>query len=502
MTAPQTPPPARSLSPHAVLWLLAGAYALIYALFWPRAYAIMDESVYMNAAYALRHGTVYIDQVGVNAIFAYPVGPHTIVQYPPGMPALLAGVSLLGWGATLATNLFAHLFIFFLLTRILRHLNIAPAWAALYLLHPTAVVYSRTVMSDLPSCLLVTAAFLLYLRRQFVWVGVLMGLAITVRTASGVALPLFMLAAFLDPAPGLARDSTKPVTLWERLVPPLLMGLGAAPLAVGAWLYQAIIQQGGWAKYSGNGQFGLHNFPHVFPRYVMALLVVFPGMLVAPLLYRGTGRAALLCLTYGFVFFYSCYYYGDATDSKIETFILGQRYMLSVVPLFVVAYAQILTGLLARVASPVLRRVLPVVGVATLFGLAGVVHAKHQSHLIKAAGIRAAVVASVPPGAALFCNSQVAKLLHPAWTGDLTRYTLIEDNGVVEPIARALVAQKKVYVAAWSRDYRAETGKERGIMDIIYQRFDCRPVPASLPDDVVLFEVLRARPATEKGAVR
>ena len=258
------------------LLLVAGVlYTILAVFFWPSIHTTMDESAYLVAAYALRHGTFYPDMAGVSAVMSYPIGGHIVTQYPPGMAFLLAGFSLAGWGMVFALNLVVHLLTFWTVIRILRRLSISPVYAILYLFYPTAVIYSRTVMSDMIASLLVAQAFYAYLGNRRLLVGVLIGIAILIRTASGLLLLPFLVDALIQPliavTDGRSSLSPKePARWWEGIWSAFLVGIGAVPFAVLAWVYQAIVQGGGWARYA-SVPMGLSIFPQMFPGYFLGL---------------------------------------------------------------------------------------------------------------------------------------------------------------------------------------------------------------------------------------
>jgi hypothetical protein len=522
MTAPASTASTRESAPPAEQagWLsrdsngvLLGAalvYVLVYALFLPRINTTMDEAAYLNMAWALRHGTVFLDKVGITGVMSYWANGHMITQYPPGMPFVLAVTSLLGWKAALCTNLLMSLALFAVMIKLLRTLKLPAFFAILLLLHPTAVTFSRTVMSDLTSCLLLTTAFLCYLNRRYFLIGILVGLTIMIKTASGIALPLFLLALLFEPS---LNEEVEPAGLIEKIKSGALIVAGALPFIVGAWLYQRIWQDGGWAKYSSGGQLGLHNFPHVFTGYVVMLMLLYPGILVAPLLYRGRGRVALWCLTYGTLFFYSCYHFQDSTDSKLQSLVLGQRYLLgSVLPLFIVAYAAILWRFLEKWNKRVVTA-LGGVGLAALLLAMAYVQKAHDKYLHRSAEVRTIAARVIGPNDQLFLNVHMAKLLHPAWTGthsftlfdvftgqvsaDVSPEKLFEYMRKGQQTADSASPKGRVLVAHWSRLYRPDTEGEHTMLGRINSQFVLRRLPESQQpngtDELEFFEVVAER---------
>ncbi len=485
---------------NGIVLAASALYVLIYALFWPVLYSTMDEASYMNTAYAVAHGTIYLDVAHTAPIQAYAVGPHVISQYPPGMAFLLAPFGLLGWNVALGFNLIVHLTLFWIIAALLRLNKTPTVFALLYLLHPVAALFSRTVMSDLASSLILTLSFVATLKRRYFLCGVLIGLAIFVRTASAVAAAFFGIGILLEGTRFFrADDAAVPTPLAERIRRIVAMGLGVLPFFIVAYLYQKIIQDGGWAKYAQPGMLSVRHLPVQFPFYTIALLALYPGMLLAPLLYKGPGRATLLCYVAGFFAFYCIYYFHDEGGSKLETFLVGQRFMLVILPLMLVSYSRLVWELLGKKIPFAAQRALVAAAVLLLFVGAGLIHRRHAAYLATLAQIRQTALQAVPPGGALFCNVHMAKLLRPgAATAHLQ---LLPNSGneasdaqTAENMVR-MTLQKTggpVTVAIWSRAYRPETPHEMAVFHALETKFGSASKSQnsdSLPTDVHILQI-------------
>lgn len=462
--------------------LFGVAYIILYLIFMPSINAIMDESAYLTLAYAMRHGTIFLDQVGLTPPMSYEVGGHVVSQYPPGMPAVVALFSLLGWKFSLATNLFVHLTSYAIVARILKKLDVAPGYAVLYLLHPTAVIYSRTVMSDLSAGLLIALAFLCFLNRRYALVGAVVGISVLIRTANAALLLPFLMAAFLE-----RGGDGETLTPAQRFRSIIVMGISAIPFVALAWLYQNTAQHGGWARYSASVSFGLVNIPKMLPGYMLDFMVLYPAMLLAPAFYRGPARIAVTSLTYFCLLFYSCSAFTDVSGSVVETFILGQRYVLVIIPVFIVAYAWGVSQLVTRFRKVVPERVWTIlIGlvIAVLFTIAGLIHQKHQKYLQRAEFARARFIAVAPPGDVVYVNVHLAKLLHPAWGEPKTARIMGLDLGTMNGMNRVTMQEiwkevssgKKVTVAIWSRKFRVETESELKLLKDIRDNFVTEPI--------------------------
>lgn len=494
------------LAGNYLLWGAALLYVAIYLFFYPPTVAIMDEAAYLNVAYALRHsGTFYIDSVNAPPVMGYSVGEHMVTQYPPGMPVIISLVSLLGWRAAMATNLIMHLAVFAVMVIILRRIKVPGEFALLYLFYPTAVIYSRTVMSDLASALLVILAFWGYLANRPWATGLCLGLAVCIRTPNGVMLLLLGLATLLDGR----RGEEIVYSLRERILSVIKLGVAAFPLIALAYGYQALVQQGGWSKYAGS-QFALSYFPSQFASFTLTMLVIYPLMTLAPAFYSRDGRVALRLLTYGTVIFYSFYFFHDSTDSFLETMIIGLRYILTILPLFIIAYAQVAWTVYQRFVEPrISHRIVPVFqGVVLLVLLVGTlgIHYKHQNYLKKTAAIRDGILQVVGPDDILYCNTHIAKLLNPSFGLRHIKLTstISPESGVAlvqKSIEKELAdnSSRRIIVANWSRDYRPETSNEQTLIRKIEEDFIVTPLSgkeySGLPKDLQLLQVVGRRSA-------
>jgi hypothetical protein len=154
--------------------------------------------------------------------------------------------------------------------------------------------------------------------------------------------------------------------------------------------------------------------------YAAALMVIWPGMLLAPLLDRSTLGGLVRGVCGLFVVLYLFYYWHDEGVGWFATAAVGQRLLLVVLPLWVVSYAGVLDNL---VAAPLYRRVgqrlgggLAAVACAGLLAAIALMFSEHQGHLRRLLAVRDAVSAVAPEGAPVAVNPTVEKLFGvPTW---------------------------------------------------------------------------------------
>lgn len=494
-----------------VLVAAALGYALLYLAFWPPIFSTIDESSYLGMAYVLRQGTIYPDEAGVFVATAFPAGEHIVSKYPLGMPALLALTSFFGWPFALGTNLLVHLLTFFIVARLLHRVGASPLFALLFLFHPTAIIYSRTVMADSASGLLLALSFYCFLNRRYAWVGILVGVSVLLRTANVFALPVFALAVLLRPAPplpdGLA-DTGEESSLRGRLTAAILMSLASLPFLGLAAYYMVVVTKGLMA--ANTGSFGAQYFPQMFPFYVLTLMLLWPGMLLAPLIYRGPGRLIIAGISYGFILLYSFWYYRDQGGSTAESLIVGQRYFLAVLPLLIVAYGKALQQILGqrlspRVVTAVAAAALPLFLVATF-----AINRKHSGFLAEQARVRDVLVAATAPEDIVYAGMQAAKLLHPAWGGkrDVRVVPSAPSAEQQERFQREILAslvqtpERRIVLASWARPGRADEAalaKEISSLGegLSPQSVSVTPAPLRLPESVVIQYIAARRHAPE-----
>jgi hypothetical protein len=400
-------------------WLLvvaALAFAAVQVAVWPVAIAIQDETTYLAGAYILRHGTVFADIAHVPLLWGVRHAGHTALLYPPGQSALLAPFTLGGWRLAFAANLLAHLTGFFLFGVLLKQLGIRRVWALLYLFFPPLVLYSRTLMSDVPSTALTVVVLLAWLRgpRGRVLAGVLLGASLFLRYANLLTFIFLALAAGLGDLAALRHGARRG---WRTLqLPPLVAGflpLCALFLAYNLAVYGHPTTPG----YASAGLFGLRYLPGHLAAYGAGLMLIYPLMLLAPLAYRGRFRVEVLVIGYGILLAQSAYYFLNAHGGLAERTFVGSRLLFPAVPLFLVAYAQGLDRVVDRPAGRIQAKVAVVAGGLLLDGTVAtlLISNVHQQRLQHAAQARAVIERTVPGSALHLINGETVKFLSPAW---------------------------------------------------------------------------------------
>jgi hypothetical protein len=431
-------------------------YAVVYIVFYPATFAILDEDAYVTQAYLFRSGRISYDNSPVSApILSVDMTGHTVGKYAPGNAFFLLPFTWLGWRWLFVSGLILAILGTLIFRQILRELSpeTDPVWSMLYLLYPTVVMFSRTLMSDLLAATAVMAATWLVLRRgRTVWVsGLVLGFACLVRYSNAIFIPVLFVILVTR-----SRQRTRTAFVW-------LLGLVPGILCV--LLYNGYAF-GGMTRFPMylTGHFGIWYFWRNLGYYAVNLLILYPLMLIAPLV-AGRRRMLVLCLPAGVLIVLYCFFsYIYDTPSLPLRLVVGNRYLLPAIPFFTLGYAMMLGWLEVRV-----RRgdVLKYLVLGTLMALAVVIHYRHQGVLRTQEQYRRILYDTVPENALLLCNVEASKLVSHAWGPRRVReYTTF--NAPV-PLAREIERNDTIYAAMLSRPGR-NYGVDRAVFETLVQR--------------------------------
>jgi hypothetical protein len=389
------------------------AWAALFALAYPRTFAIIDESTYLSTAYVYRAGTIFLDVAGVDSVSRVPVGGHEVSKFAPLWPLLLTPLTALGWRATFAANPILHLVGFVVFVRMLRSAKL-PSWGALlYLAHPTLVYYSRTLMSDVAAGVLFLLAWRAWRRETpggALRAGLWLGASCLVRYTNVVLAALFVAAAVGEQARG-RSTAGRTRALLGGLVPGALLLAIYDQVAFGKWWRGSDGYRDDRSDLGMQGQFGWDEVGAGALHYGTALLVVFPLMLLGVFLYRGRDRFLVRTVALGFTLFFCFYYYRDQAEGWLRTAVVGMRFLVPVLPLFLFAYVEMLGRWTARAPA---RLAQGIVAALALVGCAAV-HLKHDARLQRVDAQRRLLYSVTTDGAVILCDTEARKRIHSVW---------------------------------------------------------------------------------------
>jgi len=345
-----------------VVFVLLLLYAVFFGFFYPNTPTNDDEAQYLRQTVLLLEGRSTITVVNPFTGKAREKPPST---YSVGTAYLMAPfVKLFGIEGAYLVPLLSLLVAVALTARWLQEEGRSPAFAAVLLGFPPALVMGRVCMSDVPSAAVVALGLWLFWRGQdraapwWLGSGFVAGASLGFRvTNSLIFAPLFL----------------GTVLRRERRCWALVVG-GLAGLAV---------RLAGMYSYFGDPFFerGYYGFaPETImerlPLFLMGILIFVPGGLLLAIAYRGSRRPEVIATVLGFCSFYLFQVFSGIEIGHPKRLVLLLRYLIPLLPLFCFAMAESLPRLwrqlLARMASANRRRLELGAAVAVSLYLVGV----------------------------------------------------------------------------------------------------------------------------------
>lgn len=442
---------ARTVERAAVVLALA-LYVICFAAFPPRVLIVSDEASYVRQSQALAAGRLTVETRNPQTGERLRVLPSS---YPIGTSALqVPFVWVGGWRAASVASVLSLITTVLVLMRWLEREGRSPLFALLVLGFPPALFMGRIAMSDVPSMALTTVGLFLFFRadggsfRDWLIAGLFAGVSLALRESN----PLVFVVLFAGAV--IRRDRN-----WPALLLGGLLGGSVRPLT--AFL---ITGDPFFVRHQAASILALHTAAHNVVLYLFALLVMVPGGLIAAVAYRGRRRPEVIATILGFTAFYATYGYGAVESGWQRQLILGPRFFLPLLPLLVVAIADVVPRLIARARSAPLRRL---VTLTTTLWVLAVLIAIVATHVVVDRWGRTyetivrALYDSTRPGIALVVDPKALYKYANELYGD--RIILSWEEVPADMIPRALGVYGSLQVALLYRsdsDYWVKRGRE------------------------------------------
>jgi hypothetical protein len=445
----KSPLPPSEASPFATHWrwllLLIAFYLVIFVYFYPPTHGIEDEAGYINQAFLWQHGSITAEGAGYGQLADfYTINGRSVSFRNPGRAlTLLPFMIAFGERSVFFTGAIIHVLTVLAAALLLVRLGKSPLWALLILLHPTMTLYSRTVMSDELSGLLLLLAVLAVTckSKRGLLAGIALGAAVLTRYHTAVVVPFFIVALFFDKG--------------RREAFICLLTTGAFAVLIVAynyWTFRNLV--GG---YSDMVSFGPQYLAYSLKYYVPALLLLWPLQLFAPFIDRSPLRGYVWACCFPVFGLLTVYFFHETGESLVQTLILGQRLMLTILPIWIVSYIFTVdswTGTAIHKYVPHAIRVAAVTACCViLLGGTFFLFREHQRHLVNLRDTAAEIEQVAPAGSVLVANRNLTKLFGTPATG-ITQYDWLVYQFLGQPLdnsARLVRERKEWYLAILPR---------------------------------------------------
>ena len=307
-------------------WIIALFFTICYWAIFPKAFLISDEWGYTGRALAMLSGDKSLIFNDLETGFQQDVLAR--LSYPLGTSYLAALVIFVG-GKKMCflVGFFSLLFSQLLMSKMVLKLSGSSVVTLLTWCCVPCLVVSRTVMSDTPALLLSALFFYYYFNdwktiKYYCLLGFIGGLSFLFRENLIVLVAFFLLKSFYDG------------NLKQRLCLILGFSLGIGIRLLSAYyfyndpLYYKLMMPFGARFFTPNGLF-----------YGISLITVFPLAAFVVIAYRGKEQGVLKLTVLANFLFFSFYAYTGSISGFLRSIILANRFLIPLLPLFMVAYA-------------------------------------------------------------------------------------------------------------------------------------------------------------------
>lgn len=317
------------MNSYVILGLLI--YTAIFFMFYPSYVGVVDDTEYLDFAYVMRHGHVKFSQSElVKGPLNININNQNLSRYPPGNSALLIPFTFINWKLVFLRGYFLLIAIVLLFVFVLKMYNLPMEYSLLLLFSPPFILRSRTLDSDLVVALLYLIILILFLKRSDFYSGFVSGSGLFFRYTSILIIFPIILIMLME------RNYKRALKYSLGSLIPITLFLLYNRLEYGNIL--------GVLPYYYNS-FSLGNFFENFTLYIIMLDIIFPFMLVLPFFIKLEYKWYYFSIIWVFILFHSFFFRIDYGSNFAETLVMGQRFMLPILPFLYLFYIKFFSRL-------------------------------------------------------------------------------------------------------------------------------------------------------------
>ncbi len=404
-------------------------FSVLFFIFYPSTYAIVDEAAYLTTAYTFQHGAICYDHVGfLNVPMAVTIAGHSLSKYPPLNALLMLPFCSINWRMGFLRGYILMAIGFWMVMKMLQHYRLSAMYALFFLFHPAFVLYSRTLLSDLPATIATLVGIYYYIKQRYFIAGAVLGISVSIRY------PSLLVPATLGVILVFSAE-------WRNLAQ---LSMGAMIALIPLIVYHLVFFQTMFGPFGAYGmEFSPHRFWSIAKQFFICTTILYPFFLVLPIFSRIKEKWFFILLSLVFIIFYSFLGFIDRGDNFFESLVRGQRYVLPVLPLLLIPYIDVVNKI-----KFVKKSVFLTLSVLSLLSVA--IHYKHQQFLEQEISYRDLIYMHTEDADLVLCNKDVYELFNPyikyvSWAPFESRQHLLSlDN------YRTL--NKNIYLACIARD--------------------------------------------------
>lgn len=402
-------------------------FSLPYFYFYPLNTSIVDETAYLSMAYTFQNGYCFYDYAGIeSAPAAAVVNGHLISRYPPGNSILLVPFAKINWKWSFIRNYILMISGYIIFIIILKHFQLPLYYALLFLFHPSLVLYSRTIMSDIPATIFCLAGLLFLIKKRILISGLFFGANVAIRY------PVIIIPATL----GLIFLYKKEFGDVVRFAIGIFIGI--LPLLLyHLFCFKSIIGP------LNKNLIGISatNLPTMLGQFLIFLNILYPLLLIIPFMSKLKEKYLFIAPAILFLLFFSLQYYIDTGKYFYESIIRGQRYMLPIIPFLIIPYTEVLNRIKYLKRYHLFCFIILII-------LSAVIHYKHQLYLKQQLDYQNKLYKYTENVDLVICNKDIYELLNPFVKP--IHWITFESEGKISSV-NIPANNKKIYFACLAR---------------------------------------------------
>lgn len=374
--------------------LIAGfiLFSVLFFLFYPSTYAIVDEAAYVTTTYTFQHGAIFYDHVGfLHVPMDVTVSGHSLSKYPPLNSLLLLPFCSINWRLGFLRGYLLMAIGFWLVMKMLQQYRLSKLYALFFLFHPAFVLYSRTLMSDLPATIATLIGVYCFIKKRYSIAGGVLGIGVAIRY------PSLLVPATLGVILAFRAE-------WRHLAE---LSMGTLIAFIPLMVYHLACFRTIFGPIGAYGmEFSPHHFLSIFKQFFIYTNVLYPFFLILPIFSRVKEKWDFILLTLVFILSYSFLGFIDRGETFFESLIRGQRFVLPVLPLLLIPYIDVVNKM------RFVRKII-VPGLCILCLLAVVIHYRHQQFLQQEIYYQNLIYTHTKDADLILCNKEVYELFNP-----------------------------------------------------------------------------------------
>tara|TARA_B100000959_G_C14936603_1_gene605988 strand:+ start:148 stop:1623 length:1476 start_codon:yes stop_codon:yes gene_type:complete len=326
-------------------------YILLFLYFYPPFYTTLDENNYIRSAYLIQEGSLFIEEQTYK--YGFISNGENYVPLSFGLPAIILPFTLLSWKAVFLSGLLTHILATILFYKLLIKHNLNPNNTLLYLFFPYFFYYSTTLFPDFFSAFFILAGFYFYNlenKKNNVFSGAFFGFACILKYTNILAFLPFAIVSVI-------KNRSRVGYLLLGFLPFAFLILTINQNYYGGWMTTGYALVDSDVSFEADytldqtiplSTFSLGAYKEYIPFISFRLLIIYPLMLLALFLYRGSGRTEIILTGILYLAFFGARSTQSGWGFNLDPSTMT-RYFLPILPLLIFAYIPFYEKILEKI---------------------------------------------------------------------------------------------------------------------------------------------------------